>query len=239
MPAFLVMALLQARTVRRDPAEPAEDRRARWGALLGDGSPLWPGLLATTGIALGNGLWFYQTSGYYPFYVLLAQRTLWFKQFYPGDLGTLFEYFSGGLRQLWTGGLAAIDTLGLERLMRLSAPLMIAVLAVQGLPPRWPGLAARRTPIYARVSLLAILALMFYSGQAHAITRYAMGNIFFVVLYLQYVYGREDEPPLWRLPGLILRRRPGTFTAVMRLCVLLFGPLLTAIVLFIGPSLGI
>ncbi len=237
LPAFLTLTVGKAWSIWHT-AEPETltPHRAHWRALLSDASPIWPGLLAATGIALGNGLWFYQTSGYYPFYILLAQRTLWFKQFYPGDLPTLLEYLSGGFRQLLGG---TLDTLGLERLMRLSAPLMIGILAAQGLPPRWPGLAARRVPGYARFSLLAILGVMFYSGQAHAITRYAMGNIFFVVLYLQYVYGNEDEPPLWRLPGIVLRRRPGAVTALLRLTVLLFGPLLTITVLSIGPRLGI
>lgn len=236
LPGFLVLALSRGWSTWRETGLETTPRRARGLALLNDASPIWPGLLAATGIALGNGLWFYQTSGYYPFYILLAQRTLWFKQFYPGDLPTLLEYLSGGFRQMLDGKL---DILGLERLMRLSAPLMIGVLALQGLPPRWPGLAARRVPGYARFSLLAVLGVMFYSGQAHAITRYALGNIFFVVLYLQYVYGGEDEPPIWRLPAIILRRKPGTFPAVLRLTVLLFGPLLTYTVLSIGPRLGI
>jgi hypothetical protein len=117
---------------------------------------------------------------------------------------------------------------------------MIGVLALQELPPRWPGAEKlRRVPVYARFSLLTILAVMFFSGQIHAITRYAMGNIFFVVLYLQYAYGAEDEPPLWKLPGIVLRRRPGAFAALLRLIVWLLGLLLTLIVLSIGPQLGI
>ena len=204
--------------------------------LFDDGNPGWAGILAATGIALGNGVWFYQTSGYYPFYVLLAQRTLWFKQFFPADLPTLLNYFSGGLVQAWEGHL---DLLGIERLLRLSAVLCLGILALQGLWPRWPESQRRMVPVYARVSLLAVLTLMFFSGQIHAITRYAMGNIFFVVLYLQYVYGTQNEPRLHHLPGIILRRKPGTFCAVLRLTMLLLGPALTFIVLRVGPQLGI
>lgn len=235
IPAFLTMSVLQSRAYMRAHAGNAS-RRSRLRLLLHDANPGWAGLLAAMGITLGNGLWFYQTSGYYPFYVLLAQRTLWFKQFYAGDLASLLDYFSGALEQIMHGSL---DLLGMERLLRLSAVLMIGVLALQGLPPRWPGSRARHVPLYARLSLLAIPALMLYSGQAHAITRYAMGNIFFVVLYLRYAYGAEEEPPLWKLPGIWLRGRPGAFTAFLRIVVFLLGPLLTLIVLAIGPALGI
>jgi len=125
-------------------------------------------------------------------------------------------------------------------LMRFSAVVLIGMLALRDLPPRWPGSRPLlRTPLYARLSLAAILALMFFSGQVHAITRYAMGNIFFVVLVLQYVYGREDEPPLWQLPGILLRGRPGAFAALLRLVVWLLGPALTLLVIDIGPQLGI
>lgn len=237
MPGFLVLGLLEARRYLRGVGSRSpQPWPARLRYLLSDANPGWAGLLATAGIALGNGLWFYQTSGYYPFYVLLAQRTLWFKQFYPGDLPSLLDYYAGGLQQALEGRL---DILGLERLMRLSAPLMIGVLAVQGLPPRWPGGAPRPVPLYARFSLLAVLGLMFYSGQVHAITRYVMGNIFFTVLYLRYVYGTGDEPPLWRLPGIFLRGRPGAFAALLRMIVFCLGPLLTLMVLLIGPQLGI
>ena len=235
IPAFLTMSVLQSRAHMRAHSGNAP-RWSRLRLLLHDANPGWAGLLAATGITLGNGLWFYQTSGYYPFYVLLAQRTLWFKQFYAGDLASLLDYFSGALEQIMNGSL---DLLGMERLLRLSAVLMIGVLALQGLPPRWPGSRARHVPLYARMSLLAIPALMLYSGQAHAITRYAMGNIFFVVLYLRYVYGTEGEPPFWKLPGIWLRGRPGAFTAFLRIVVFLLGPLLTLIVLVIGPALGI
>lgn len=236
LPAFLVMGWMEHHQhLPADDAAPSP--RSRLSRLLDDANPGWAGLLATTGIALGNGLWFYQTSGYYPFYVLLAQRTLWFKQFHPGDFGELFNYFAGGFTQAAAGQL---DLLGMERLLRLSAVTLIGVLALRDLPPRWPGThPSGSTPLYARLSLAAILALMFFSGQIHAITRYAMGNIFFVVLVLQYVYGREDEPPLWRLPVTILRRQPGAFAALLRIVVWLLGPALTWFVISIGPQLGI
>jgi hypothetical protein len=233
MPGFAVMGLITAWQYLTALPQP---NTARWREIVNDANPGWAGILAVVGIALGNGLWFWQTSGYYPFYVLLAQRTLWFKQFYAGDLWTMLDYFSGGLEQTLQGEL---DILGQERLMRLSAPIMIGILALQQLPPRLAGRPARPVPVYARFSLAAILALMFFSGQIHAITRYAMGNIFVVILYLRYVYGDGDEPPIHRLLGIILRREAGAFQAALRLVMLALGPLCTIIVMVIGPQLGI
>ncbi|MBN1966951.1 MAG: hypothetical protein JW910_20025 [Anaerolineae bacterium] len=242
LPAFLVIGLMQSRDYLRAADGPLP-WRARLFRFFSDGNPGWSGILATVGIALGNGIWFYQTSGFYPFYILLMQRTLWFKEFYSGDLTSLFHYFAGGLQQVIDGSL---DVLGLERLMRLSAPVMISVLALQNLPPRWPGSAPRPlfernnySELAGRVSLLAILGIVLFGGQIHAITRYAMGNIFFIVFYLRYVYGTEDDPPLWQLPMIVLRRRSGSFRAVLRLLMLVLGPALTWMVMVIGPQLGI
>jgi len=245
MPAFLVLAIMQSAEYLKvilaadcNPPLPTAQlptppRRHRLLRLLSDDNPAWASLLAVVGIALGNGLWIYQTSGYYPFYVVMVQRTLWFKQFRAGDLLSMLSYFYGGVFQTFTN---TLDDYGLVRIVRLTAVFMAGGMMLQGLRPRWPGSAARPVPLYARFSLLAVLTLMFSTGQAHAINRYMMGNIFFVVLYLQYVYGAEGEPPLWRLRA-ILRREPGTFGALLRIAAFWLGPLLTLIVMATEPRL--
>ncbi len=242
MPAFLVLAIMQSRKylaftpfLSSPQGKKGQVLRASQQSVLlvSDGNPAWASVLAVVGIALGNGLWIYQTSGYYPFYVVMVQRTLWFKQFRAGDLLSMLSYFYGGVFQTFAN---TLDDYGLVRIIRLTAVLMAGGMMLQGLRPRWPGSAARPVPLYARFSLLAVLALMFSTGQAHAINRYVMGNIFFVVLYLQYVYGAEGDPPLWRLRA-ILRREPGTFGALLRIAAFWLGPLLTLIVMATEPRL--
>ncbi len=224
LPGFGLLALARAAGhLRASDGPPSLRRRLRLA--LADSNPGWTALLGALGILLGLGLWFHQTSGYYPLYVMMAQRTLWYKEF---DAGSPL----GFLAHLMGGWWAVLQGRGLPHplpwnMMEFAALNLMAILIVRDLPPRWPAAPPRSpTPLYATASMLAVFGLMFLSGQAHAVERYFIGNIFFVVAYLRYVYGDEDQPPVAALPRLVRSGGPGAFPALLRLAVLACGLLL-------------
>ena len=232
IPGFGLLAL--ARTVRHLEAASAGDApdsprsRPKLRRAFDDTNPGWAAVLAAIGLLLGLGLWFYQTSGYYPLYVLMAQRTLWFKQFNSGDPLALASYLMQGWWTAVTG--AGLPGQRPSVMIHFAALNLMAVLIVRDLPPRWPGAdRPRLTPLYATASMLTVLATMFATGQAHAVQRYLIGNVFFAVAFLRYVYGDADEPPLADLPRLVRQRGGYALRALLRLTVLACSLLLLII----------
>jgi hypothetical protein len=226
LPGFGLLALTRTYTYLRNTAAASGQpfRLWRWAnlrAALSDSNPGWTALLAMLGMLIGLGAWFYQTSGYYPLYILMAQRTLWYKEFDGGNVLALLSHLTRGWRTVLSGaGLPHPTPWNMQEFAVLT---LTAILIVRDLPPRYPGSDPTRkpTPLYASISLITVFWLMFNTGQAHSIQRYYVGNIFFVVAFLRYVYGDEDEPPLAALPGIVRRREAGTLRAVLRLA--MFG----------------
>jgi hypothetical protein len=226
LPAFGVLALTRGWThVRAGDDPPRLFSRTGLIRLLDDANPAWTVLLGTLGIGVGLGLWFYQTSGYYPLYVLMAQRTLWYKEFDSGNPLAFFSYITLGWRTVLGG--AGLPDPSPWNMLEFAVLTLVALLIVRDLPPRYTSnLPARRTPLYASIGMLTVFGLMFTSGQAHSIERYYSANIFFVVAFLRYVFGDEDEPPWTALPGVIRQREPGALRAGLRLAVLACTPAL-------------
>lgn len=208
--------------------------------LLDDANPGWTALLGTLGILVGLGLWFYQTSGYYPGYVLMAQRTLWYKEFDGGNVLAFLNYLALGWQKFF-GGKGLPDPTPWN-MVEFAVLTMMGILITRDLPPRWPDKKTQdtphRTPLYAAISMLTVAALMFSTGQAHSLERYFLGNIFFVIAFLRYVYGDADEPPLADLPHIVRAREPGALRAALRLavfaCALALIPLETIIMVVYG-----
>ncbi len=222
LPGFGLLAISRTITYLREQAGHPDGRDGRtWLDLrraFDDANPGWTALLGTIGMLLGLGLWFYQTSGFYPIYVLMAQRTLWYKEFDGGSPLAFINYIMLGWLHIFQGqGLPNPSPWNMTHFAALN---VMAVLLVRDLPPRWPGAdRSRRIPLYAAASILTVFGLMYNTGQAHAIERYLVGNIFYVIALLRYVYGDEDEPPLGALPGILRRREAGSLKAGLRLAV--------------------
>lgn len=213
--------------------------------LLDDANPGWTALLGTLGILIGLGLWFYQTSGYYPGYVLMAQRTLWYKEFDGGNVLAFLNYLALGWQSFFSG--RGLPDPTPWNMLEFAVLTVMGILVARDLPPRWPRQStqvepaanpARRTPLYAVASMLTVAALMFSTGQAHSLERYFLGNIFFVIAFLRYIYGDADEPPLAKLPALVRARGPDSLRAALRLvvfaCALALIPLETIIMVVYG-----
>ncbi len=226
LPGFGLLALTRTWThLRAGENVPRLFSRAGLARLLDDANPGWTALLGTLGMLIGLGAWFYQTSGYYPLYVLMAQRTLWYKEFDGGNLLAFLSYITLGWRRV-LAGLGLTDPTPWN-MMEFGILTLALALIARDLPPRWhSALHPRRMPSYAAASLLTVFGLMFFSGQAHSIERYFSANIFFVVAFLRYVYGDEDEPPVAALPGIIRRRGPDALRAALRLALLACIPAL-------------
>jgi hypothetical protein len=205
--------------------------------LLDDTNPGWTALLGTLGILIGLGLWFYQTSGYYPGYVLMAQRTLWYKEFDGGNILAFLNYLALGWQNFFSG--KGLPDPTPWNMMEFAVLTIMGILIARDLPPRWPSdRPAHPTAVYTVASLLTVFGLMFVSGQAHSLERYFLGDIFFVITFLRYVYGDADEPPLADLPRVVRARGPGALRAALRLavfaCALALIPLETIIMVVYG-----
>ena len=182
---------------------PPEKRRAWIGRILSDANPGWAPLLAALGIVLSTMWWIYQTSGYYPYYVLMVQRSLWWHEFKAWDPVSFSQNFHLAIEYARTG---RINMSELQRLVELSAVLFGLALCVSCLPPCWPGGERSLIPLHWRVGVLSIFVLMFASGQSHAFERYTVSNVFVMLAYYRRVFGTPEHPPDWRiwtLPGLL------------------------------------
>ena len=113
--------------------------RSRWRRALDDSNPGWGPVLGALGIVLATAWWFYQTSGFYPYYVLLLQRTLWWREFAEWD-PTSFAYVFHKAISYARHGLLNLNEL--TRLVELSSLVFGLALGLSHLPPRWPTLWA-------------------------------------------------------------------------------------------------
>ncbi|NDJ78684.1 MAG: hypothetical protein GYB65_20735, partial [Chloroflexi bacterium] len=198
LPAFGVWALVLAvQHWRAHPDLP------RWRRLLDDHNPVWVPALGGIGIALSTAWWVYQTSGYYPFYVLMIQRALWYREFTAWDPASFGYTFHTAIYY-------ARHDLGtmyeLQRLTELAAMIYGLALAVAGLGPRWPGGERIPVPVHWRVGILGTYLLVVSSGQSHGVERYAVSNVFVVLVWYRLVFGAPGQSVEWRVwtfPGLV------------------------------------
>jgi hypothetical protein len=199
IPALLLWALdLSLAHLREGP-----DTVPRWRRALANTNPAWAAILGVLGIALATSWWIYQTSGYYPFYVLLLQRALWWREFTGGDFGSFAHMIHVAVYYTRSG---QINMNELHRMSELSNVLFGLALIFSQLPPRWPGGERIPIPLFWRVGAAGTYALMFFSGQSHSVDRYAISNIFFVLIWWRLVFGLPGQPVIWRirtLPGLM------------------------------------
>lgn len=201
VPALGVWGLVLARDYARE-LDPGHST-PRWAALLSDRNPGWAPLLGALGLTVTTSWWFYQTSGFYPLYILLVQRTLWWKEFQGGSLSS-FGYAFHTAYAYMRSGLA--DMLVLQRMIELANIVFGLALALSHLRPRWPGGVRIPIPLHWRAGILSVYALMFVSGQSHGIERYAASNIFVALAWYRVVFGAPGQSVEWRvwtLPGLV------------------------------------
>ena len=189
----------------------------RWRRALENANPGWTPLLGALGIGLANAWWLYQTSGYYPFYVLMMQRALWWREFDPGDAASFARVFRVAVDYARAG---LINMNELQRLIELAAIVFALALSAARLPPCWPGSRGCAVPLHWRVGILSMLILMFFSGQSHSIERYAASNIFVVLAWHRVVFGTPEQSGGWRL---------ATFPGLFRWIWLGLGPVLWAL----------
>lgn len=220
IPALVVWAaVLAIRHVRVVPGV----GQPRWRRALDNANPGWAPLLGALGIALANAWWLYQTSGSYPFYVLMMQRALWWREFDPGDAASFARVFRGAVAYARAG---LINMNELQRLVELAAIAFALALSAARLPPRWAGSRADAIPLHWRIGILSMLLLMFLSGQSHSIERYTASNVFVVLAWHRLVFGTPEGPGAWRVttfPGLIRWTWLGLGPALWALSFLLLG----------------
>jgi hypothetical protein len=198
--------------------ENAEDQARVWRGVRGalaDANPGWAAVLGGVGIVLGIGWWVYQTSGYYPCYVLMIQRSLWWREFDPGSVSSFAATFHSAVTL--TRRVAGFNMLDLQRMVELACLIYGLALCVSQLPPRWLGAERIAIPLYWRVGVLGTFALMFASGQSHAVERYTASNVFAVLIWYRLVFGAPDQRVTWRV---------WTFPGLVRWAWLLSGPAL-------------
>jgi hypothetical protein len=182
---------------------------------LGDANPGWAALLGAVGIVLGTGWWIYQTSGYYPYYVLMIQRSLWWREFDPGSVSSFAATFGTAVRL--ARRVTGFNMLSLQRMVELSSMIYGLALCCSQLPPRWPGGERIAIPLHWRVGALGTFALMVASGQSHAVERYTASNVFAVLIWYRLVFGAPNQRVTWRA---------WTFPGLVRWTWLLSGPVL-------------
>ena len=188
--------------------------RSRWRRALGDTNPGWGPVLGALGIVLATAWWFFQISGFYPYYVLLLQRTLWWREFAEWDPASFAYVFHKAISYARHGLLNLNE---LARLVELSSLVFGLALGLSHLPPRWPGGERIALPLHWRVGILGTFVLMFASGQSHAVERYAASNVFIVLAWHRLVFGVPGQRVTWRVT---------TFPGLLRWVWLLLGPVL-------------
>lgn len=209
IPALGLWGALLAWQHARIPSPPEDKRawpRVRWRHVFANDNPGLAAILGGLGIALGMTWWFWQTSGFYPFYVLLQQRTLWWREFEPGSPASFARLFTDILRQTRSGFFTMTH---LQRLAELTGVLFGLALALSRLPPYWNPREPREqialSPVW-RVGVLSVLVLMLTSGQTHGVDRYMLSNVFAVLIFYRLLFGAPDQRVIWRpwtLPGLM------------------------------------
>jgi hypothetical protein len=170
--------------------------------------------LGALGIVLATAWWFYQTSGFYPYYVLLLQRTLWWREFAEWDPASFAYIFHKAISYARHGLLNLNE---LARLVELSSLVFGLALGLSHLPPRWPNGERITIPLHWRIGILGTFVLMFASGQSHAVERYAASNVFIVLAWHRLVFGLPGQRVTWRVT---------TFPGLLRWVWLLLGPVL-------------
>lgn len=175
----------------------------RWRRMLESANPGWAPLLGGLGIALTTSWWIYQTSGYYPNYVLLLQRSLWWREFDGGNITSFAHVYSSAVRNMWH---QIINNFQLQRAVELVAVVYALALTFSRLPPYWTPRESIHIPLHWRVGVLGTVAFMFVSGQAHGFERYLASNIFVVLIWYRLMFGEPDQRVNWRfwtLPGVL------------------------------------
>mgnify|MGYP001230887262 CR=1 FL=1 len=204
-------------TAARVWLRPADDPRPLYRIVLEDSSPAWAPLMAALGIVLGTAAWLYQTSGHYPLWPLMIQRTLWWDEFLAWSPASFAYTFRTALVFAWHDLLNMNE---LQRMVELAAMLFLLALGFSRLLPHWPGGERIPVPFHWRVGILTLLVVMFATGQSHALERYAASNVFVVLAWHRLVFG---------LPGRPLDWRPVSFAGLLRWVWLLAGPVLWAL----------
>ncbi|MBN1681874.1 MAG: hypothetical protein JW966_16465 [Anaerolineae bacterium] len=193
------LSIAHARTCARTP----DTLRHVLQHALSDRNPGWAPLLAALGITLSLSWWVYQTSGYYPFYVLMLQRAMWWREFRQWSLSSFAFVFNKAVSYA-RGGLINLNEL--YRLSELINLIFGLALTVCRLPPTWPNGERLSIPLHWRVGVISGYVLMFASGQSHGIERYMLANVFAILTYYRLLFGAPDQPVSWRvrtLPGLL------------------------------------
>jgi hypothetical protein len=192
-------------------------RQSRWWRrpwqLIDDANPGWTPAMGALGITLANVWWIYQSSGYYPYYVLMVQRTLWYREFVPWNLGSMTRIYTTTLDYI---RMDFFTMLQLQRVIELSALVFALALMLSQLPPRWPGGELIPIPFHWRVAVFSVLMLTISSGQAHGLERYLMTNVFLLLTYHRLLFGQPGQSVSWRV---------WTFPGFLRWTLLLLMPL--------------
>jgi len=198
IPALGVWGIEMA--IRYYRAEPVSGSRWR---VVKDGNPAWAAWLGALGVLTSTVWWIYQTSGFYPYYVLMLQRSLWWREFEGGNPSSFAYTFYLAIQTARNGFGGMLE---LQRMAELASMVMGLALVCAHLPPRWPGGERISIPLHWRIGVLAVFVLMFQSGQSHAVDRYAVSNVFFVLVWYRVLFGTPEQPVTWRiwtLPGLL------------------------------------
>ncbi len=180
-----------------------------------DDNPAWGAALGGIGIVLGTVWWVYRTSGTYPYFVLMVQRSLWWHEFDPWSLASFAHVYQSYFDLLRRAG--PVDMLTVQRVIELAGVIFALALSVSHLPPRWPGGEHIPIPLSWRVGVWSMLILMLASGQAHAIDRYTASNIFAVLIWYRRVFGAPGQRVTWRITA---------FAGLARWTWLISGPVL-------------
>jgi hypothetical protein len=200
------------------PVYPPRTLRLNAFKLFSDHNPAWAAALGAIGIVLGTVWWVYRTSGTYPYFVLMVQRSLWWHEFDPWSL-TSFAYTYQSHITLVRGA-GTLTMLSIQRVIELAGVIVALALSLSQLPPRWPGGERISIPLAWRVGVWSMVALMFASGQAHAIDRYTASNVFAVLIWYRLVFGAPGQHVTWRITS---------FAGLVRWTWLISGPVLWAL----------
>jgi hypothetical protein len=186
--------------------------------LFADRNPAWVAALGAIGIVLGTVWWVYRTSGTYPYFVLMVQRSLWWHEFDPWSLSSFATTYQSHLTLV--RGAGTLTMLSVQRVIELGGVIVALALSLSQLPPRWPGGERIPIPLAWRVGVWSMVGLMLASGQAHAIDRYTASNVFAVLIWYRLVFGAPGQRVTWRITS---------FAGLVRWTWLISGPVLWAL----------